>query len=87
MATKKVAKKPAAKNTTKPAAKKVTKPAVKKVSRPAAKPAVKKVSRPAAKPVAKKAEFKNSEVSIVVAMAVEAVILLIGYLIIMHYVG
>lgn len=75
MATKKVAKKSAAKNTTKPAAKKVTKPAVKKVS------------RPAAKPVAKKAEFKNSEVSIVVAMAVEAVILLIGYLIIMHYVG
>ena len=76
MATKKVTKKPAAKKTTKPAVKKTV-----------AKPAVKKVSKPAAKPVAKKSEFKNCEISVVVAMAVEAVILLIGYLIIMHYVA
>ncbi len=73
MATKKVTKKPAAKKTTKPAAKKV-----------AAKPAVKKV---AAKPVAKQKELKDCEISVVVAMAVEAVILLVGYLVIMHYVG
>ena len=77
----------ATKKATKPAAKKpaTKKPVAKKApaKKPTAKPAVRKVSRT----VAKRDEFVNSEVSIVVAMAVEAVILLIGYLVVMHYVA
>ena len=83
MATKKATTKTAAK---KPAAKKVAK-------KPAAKAPAKKAAavKPApvasvSKPVAKKknmADIYNTNVSILLAMAVEAMILLLGYLIIM----
>lgn len=87
MATKKATTKTAAK---KPAAKKA--PAKKVVKKPAAKaPAKKAAVKPApvasvSKPVAKKksmADIYNTNVSILLAMAIEAMILLLGYLIIM----
>ena len=88
MATKKATTKTAAK---KPAAKKA--PAKKVAKKPAAKAPAKKAAAvkptPVAsvsKPVAKKksmADIYNTNVSILLAMAIEAMILLLGYLIIM----
>ena len=82
MATKKTTTKSTAKKTTaKPAAKKATTKTVAK--KPATKAPAKNV---AAKPAAKKknmADIYNTNVSILLAMAIEAMILLLGYLIIM----
>ena len=89
MATKKATTKTAAK---KPAAKKA--PAKKVAKKPAAKAPAKKAAavKPApvasvSKPVAKKknmTDIYNTNVSILLAMAIEAMILLLGYLIIMN---
>lgn len=84
MATKKTTSKPAAKKTTKS----VAKPAAKKTaSKPVAKKTVAKpATRVTTKPAAKQ-ELKDVEVSILVVMAVESVILLVGYLILMYYIS
>lgn len=79
------------KSTSKSTAKKSTKPAVKKTTAKSTKPAVKKTTtKPAvAKEVVKveskktMADIYNTNVSILLVMVIEAMILLLGYLIIM----
>lgn len=80
--TKKTTKKATAKKTTKPAAKKTATTAKKVAKKPAAKPAAKKevIQVETKKTIA---DIYNTNVSILLVMVVEAMILLLGYLIIM----
>lgn len=83
--TKSAAKKPASKATTKstakkPVAKKTTKPAAKKV---ASKPVTEKKVETRVEKKKSMPDIYNTNVSILLAMAIEAMILLLGYLIIM----